>query len=187
MTVRRWDPWSEMLTLREAMGRLLEDSYVRPATGGATGITTADVLMLDVYEDADNVEVDASLPGLNPDDVEITIQSDVLTIKGQRRAQTERKQGNYLMREQRFGNVFRAIQLPVQVDADKARAHFEHGVLHLTLPKAAATKPRQIRITGGGQTINQQPQAQIGEGKAQGPQNGQAETAQAGATGSANK
>ena len=68
MTMQRWDPWSEMLTLREAMNQLLQDSYVRP---GATGGPTADAPALDVFEDADNIEVSASLPGLRPEDVDI--------------------------------------------------------------------------------------------------------------------
>jgi HSP20 family protein len=162
-----------MMTLREAMSRLLEDSYMRPQQGSNTP-ATANTLLLDVYEDADNVEVEASLPGLRPEDVEITVQGDVLQIKGQRKSSAERKQGNYLMREQRSGSFYRAIQLPVNVDADKAHANFEHGVLHLTLPKAASTKPRQIPIHGG-QTLNAQPQISNGQS------NGQNETAPANA------
>ncbi|HUS13394.1 MAG TPA: Hsp20/alpha crystallin family protein, partial [Chloroflexia bacterium] len=76
----------------------------------------------------------------------------------------ERKQGQYLLREQRAGNVFRSIQLPVQIDADKAQANFEHGVLYLSLPKAESTKPRQIRI-GGGQTVTQSEQQQLNIGQ----------------------
>jgi HSP20 family protein len=159
MTMRRWDPWSEMMTLREAMNRLLEDSYVHPQGGNTP--STANTLLLDVYEDADNVEVEASLPGLRPEDVEITVQGDVLVIKGQRKNSAERKQGNYLMREQRSGTFYRAIQLPVNVDADKSHANFEHGVLRLTLPKAASTKPRQIPIHSTG---NQPIPQQIGNG-----------------------
>ena len=131
-----------MLTLREAMGRLLEDSYVRPAAGEG-----GEALLLDVFEDGDNYEISAQLPGLRPEDVDITLQGDLLTIKGQRKTQTERKQGTYLARELRTGSYQRTLQLPVMVDADKVQARFEHGVLFLTLPKAEATKPRQIRIS----------------------------------------
>ena len=176
MSMKRWDPWAEMMTLREAMGQLLEDSYVRPAGQSMTG----DHLLVDVYEDADNFEVSASLPGLRPEDVDITIQGDVLTIKGQRKTQSERKQGNYLVREQRSGNFYRSIQLPTVVDAEKARANFENGVLHLTLPKAESTKPRTIRInSGSGQTIDQPQQQQtLNSGApATGQPNGQREQA----------
>jgi HSP20 family protein len=175
MTVQRWDPWSEMLTLREAMNQLLQDSYVRPA---GVGGQTADAPALDVFEDADNIEVSASLPGLRPEDVDITIQGDMLTIKGQRKAQAERKQGSYLVREQRSGAFFRSIQLPIMVDANKAQAQFEHGVLHLTLPKAESTKPRQIRINAGsGQTVDQPQQQQLNTAS----ENGKRETAESGA------
>jgi HSP20 family protein len=158
MTMQRWDPWADMLSLREAMGRLLEDSYVRPGVGGGT---MAGSMALDVYEDADNIEVDASLPGMRPEDVDITVQGDTLVIKGQRKGSAERKQGNYLMREHRSGQFYRAIQLPVQVDADQARANFENGILHLTLPKAASTRPRTIPVTGS-QSV-QAPQVKSGE------------------------
>lgn len=158
MAMQRWDPWAEMLTLREAMGRLLEDSYVRPSAA-APGTSA---LSLDVFEDADNYEVSATLPGLRPEDVDITIQGDMLTIKGHQKTQAERKQGNYLLREQSVGNFHRSVQLPVIVDADKAQARFENGILHLTLPKAEATKPRQIRIAGA-QAGNGQPQITTAE------------------------
>jgi HSP20 family protein len=174
MAIQRWDPWSEMLTLREAMNQLLQDSYVRP---GATGGPTADAPALDVFEDADNIEVSASLPGLRPEDVDITIQGDMLTIKGQRKEQAERKQGSYLVREQRSGAFYRSIQLPVMVDSNKAQAQFEHGVLHLTLPKAESTKPRQIRINAGqGQTVDQPQQQQLNAA----PANGKHEPVEAG-------
>ena len=173
MTMQRWDPWSEMLTLREAMNQLLQDSYVRPIGAGGQ---TANAPALDVFEDADNIEVSASLPGLRPEDVDITIQGDMLTIKGQSKAQAERKQGSYLVREQRSGAFFRSIQLPVMVDANKAQAQFEHGVLHLTLPKAESTKPRQIRINAGsGQMVDQPQQLSAA------PENGKRETAESGA------
>ena len=175
MSMKRWDPWAEMMTLREAMGQLLEDSYVRPTGQSRVG----DHLLLDVYEDADNFEVSASMPGLRPEDVDITIQGDVLTIKGQRKAQSERKQGNYLVREQRSGNFYRSIQLPTVVDAEKARANFENGILHLTLPKAESTKPRTIRINSGSQQTIDQPQQQtLNTGaSASGQTNGQREEA----------
>ena len=173
MAVQRWDPWTEMLTLREAMGRLLEDSYVRPATGVAGG----EALLLDVFEDGDNYEISAQLPGLRPEDVDITLQGDLLTIKGQRKTQTERKQGSYLAREIRTGSYQRTIQLPVMVDADKVQARFEHGVLHLTLPKAEATKPRTIRIAAQAGSPAQINAGEVHEAEPVGKKDGVATTA----------
>ena len=110
MSMNLWSPWDDMLSLREAMNRLVEDSYVRPMAGGTRGN-----LALDLFEDVDNIEVTAALPGMNPEDVEITIQGDVLVIKGQHKQEQERKQGNYHLRERRTGSFYRAVQLPTLV------------------------------------------------------------------------
>ncbi len=153
MSVNIWNPWDDMLSLREAMNRLVEDSYVRPAVGGTRGN-----LALDVFEDADTIEVTATLPGINPEDVEITLQGDVLVIKGQQEQEQARKQGNYHLRERRTGSFYRAVQLPTLVQSDKADAEFRNGVLHLTLPKAEETKPKTIPVR------NIPVQGQIGQG-----------------------
>jgi HSP20 family protein len=148
-----WNPWDDMLSLREAMNRLVEDSYVRPVAGGTRGN-----LALDLFEDADNIEVTAALPGMNPEDVEITIQGVVLMIKGQQKQEQERKRGNYHLRERRIGSFYRAVQLPTLVQSDKAEAEFRNGVLYLTLPKAEETKPKTIPVR------NVPVQGQIGQG-----------------------
>jgi len=134
-----------MVTLREAMDRLLEDSFVRPRGGLAPsdGVAT---LALDVFESADDVTVQASLPGIKPQEVDISITGDVLTIKGEKSEETEEKQGNYHLRERRYGAFQRSVSLPAAVQADKADAVFENGVLTLTLPKVEEVKPKSIKI-----------------------------------------
>lgn len=141
----RWDPFRDMVTLREAMDRLLEDSFVRPHSGlvSGDGVTT---LALDVFESADDVTVQASLPGIKPQEVDISITGDVLTIKGEKSEETEEKQGNYHLRERRYGAFQRSVSLPAAVQADKADAVFENGVLTLTLPKVEEVKPKSIKI-----------------------------------------
>ena len=141
----RWDPFRDMVTLREAMDRLLEDSVVRPRGGLAPseGLAT---LALDVFESADDVTVQASLPGIKPQEVDISITGDVLTIKGEKSEETEEKQGNYHLRERRYGAFQRSVSLPAAVQADKADAVFENGVLTLTLPKVEEIKPKSIKI-----------------------------------------
>ena len=165
MSINVWNPWDDMLSLREAMNNLFEESYVRPVQGSPTRGNLA----LDIFEDGENVDVTATLPGLNPEDVDITVQGDVLLIKGQHKQEQERKQGNYHLRERRTGSYYRAVQLPCLVQSDKAQAEFRNGVLHLTLPKAEAVKPKTIRITTGQSRLNAgQPQpAQTIEGEAQ--------------------
>jgi HSP20 family protein len=134
-----------MVTLREAMDRLLEDSFVRPRAGLVPSEGSA-TLALDVFEDADDVTVKASLPGISPQEVDIAITGDVLTIKGEKSEEKEEKQGNWHLRERRYGAFQRSISLPAAVQADKADAVFENGVLTLTLPKVEEIKPKSIKI-----------------------------------------
>jgi HSP20 family protein len=141
----RWDPVRDMVSLREAMDRLFEESFVRPRTWAGTteGVAT---LALDVIESDDDVTVKASIPGLKPEDIDISVTGDVLTIKGETKEEKEEKNGNYHLRERRYGAFQRAVSLPTLVKADKAEAVFENGVLTLTLPKVEEVKPKSIAI-----------------------------------------
>ena len=141
----RWDPFRDMVTLREAMDRLFEESFVRPR-GALAPAEGAASLALDVFESDDDVTVKASIPGLKPEDIDISITGDVLTIKGETHEEREEKQGNYHLRERRWGAFQRAVSLPTLVKADKADAVFENGVLTLTLPKVEEVKPKSIKI-----------------------------------------
>jgi HSP20 family protein len=141
----RFDPFSEMVTLRQAMDRLFEDSFVSPLTlrsynGEAPGPA------LDVHETGDEIVVSAALPGIKPEDVDITITGQTLSIRGEFKADEKVERDQYLYRERRFGTFHRQLQLPVRVQGDAATATFENGVLTLTIPKAEEVKPRQIQI-----------------------------------------
>ena len=149
MANERWDPFGEMVSLRDAMSSLLQESYVRP--GQARGAGGGAILPLDIHETEDHFEVKASLPGVRPEDVQITVHGDTLTIRGETRAEEEKKGGQWHLRERRFGAFQRAVTLNAPIDSDKANAHFEHGVLTLTLPKAEAARPKQIKVGGGGE------------------------------------
>jgi HSP20 family protein len=142
--VRRTSPLGELVSLRQAMDRLFEDSFVRPRVGG---FGEGAAMPLDITSSADALQIDASLPGIRPEDVEITVEDGTLTIRAESRSEQERSEGEVLISEMRRGSVSRAVALPSGLEADKATATFEHGVLHLRIPKAEAIKPRQIRIT----------------------------------------
>jgi HSP20 family protein len=101
---------------------------------------------LDMYETEGDVVVKASLPGARPEDVEVSVNGYVLSIKAETKSETEEKQPNYYRQERRVGVMQRALQLPVRVDADNAGADFENGVLTLTLPKVAEARPKTIEI-----------------------------------------
>jgi len=143
--VRRPSPFGELMSLRSAMDRLFEDSFVgRPSAFGFDGQMT---LPLDVTRTADELVVEAALPGIKPEDVEITVEDGTLSIRGEFREQRNEGEGESLVQEIRRGTVSRAVTLPNGLEPDKAQATFEHGVLTLRIPKAESVKPKQIRIS----------------------------------------
>ena len=145
-TVIRWDPVNEVVSLRDAMDRLFEDSFIQPRFFAPLREGFGQ-LPLDVVENDNDIVVKASVPGIKPDELDITIVGDTLTIKGEIKAQTKEEKDNYLVRERRWGTFQRTLTLPVEVQADKARAEFENGVLTLNLPKVEEIKPKQIKVS----------------------------------------
>ncbi len=141
----RWDPFREMITLREAMDRLLDEALTRPlALGMAENLGW--MPQIDMYQTDNEVVVKATVPGVKPDDLHITITGDVLTIRGEVKEEEEVKGATYHLRERRFGTFSRSLPLPVPVQADKAKAEFEDGILVLTLPKAEEVRPKTIEV-----------------------------------------
>ncbi|HEX7224829.1 MAG TPA: Hsp20/alpha crystallin family protein [Candidatus Limnocylindria bacterium] len=157
--ITRFDPVGEMVSLRSAMDRLFEDSFVSPVSwrtiAGGEGINPP----VDVHETADELVVTASLPGMRAEDVDMTITGQTLTLRGELKADEEIHRDQYLYRERRFGSFSRTIQLPVRVQGDEAKATFTDGILRLAIPKAAEAKPRQIRITANGTAQHDEPAA----------------------------
>ncbi len=150
MAIERWDPFREMVSLRDAMNSLLQDSFVRPGGGMMPGGGGGVALPLDIAETENEFVVHASLPGVKPEEVQITVHGDTLTIRGETKEHQEKKGQNWHIRERRFGAFQRSVSLNAPIDSEKAKAEFEHGVLTLTLPKAEAAKPKQIKVGGGG-------------------------------------
>ena len=144
--VRRPSPLGELVSLRQAMDRLFEDSFVRSRPWGLSG-EAGNALPLDITSSTDALIVKAALPGVPPEDVEITVEDGTLTIHAETRTERKEEDGQTLINEIRRGSLTRAVALPNGLEADKASATFEHGVLHLRIPKAEAVKPRQIRIS----------------------------------------
>lgn len=138
----RFDPFREMLSLRRAMDRMFD----RALDTDQTWQTLTWDLALDVAENKDEFIVKASIPGINPDDLEITFTDNVLTIKGQTKEEKEIKQEQYHLRERRFGTFARSVSLPSKVKSEAIQANYEAGVLTLKLPKAEEVKPKKISI-----------------------------------------
>ena len=143
--ITRFDPFGEMVTLRQAMDRIFEDSFVNPLTLRPYN-GDAPAPALDVHETGDDIVVTAALPGMKAEDVDITITGQTLSIRGEFKADEKVEKGQYLYRERRHGSFHRQLQLPVRVQGDAATASFEDGLLTLTIPKAEEVKPRQIEI-----------------------------------------
>jgi HSP20 family protein len=138
----RWEPFREMMSLRDVMDRLVDDAYIRPRNG--LGAVAAPAI--DMIENEDEIVVQATLPGIKPEEVNLTITGDVLTIRGETKSEQNEERDNYIIRERRFGSFSRSIPLPTTVVADKAKAEFENGILTLSLPKAEEVKPKTISI-----------------------------------------
>jgi HSP20 family protein len=139
----RWEPMREMMTLREAMDRLFDDAFTRPINLRDGGWTSP---AIDVYQTDDEVVVRAALPGFKADEVQINVTGDVLTLRGERKQEEEKKERAWHIREQRWGSFERSISLPTEVKADNAVADFENGILTVTLPKAEEVKPKTITV-----------------------------------------
>lgn len=138
----RWEPMREMVSLREAMDRLFDDSFTRPfgLTDGWRGPA------VDMHQTDDEVVVRAALPGTKTDNVQINVTGGLLVIKGEMKEKNETKEKNYHIREQRWGVFERRVMLPTAVVSDKAKAEFEDAVLTVTFPKAEEVKPKMITV-----------------------------------------
>lgn len=145
MALIRWEPFPEFVSLRQAMDRMLEDSFVLPAgLGGVLG--QGPTLPVDIYQTPDELVIKADLPGARPEDVEVSIAGDTLTIEGESKDETEVKRDGYYLKERRYGSFSRSLTLPPGLNSDKVEARFENGVLTLIVPKAEEVKPKQIKI-----------------------------------------
>jgi HSP20 family protein len=141
----RWEPFRDLISLREAMDRLFEESFIRPRAGWLAPLG-AEALAVDMYETDQDVVVKSSVPGIKPEDIDITITGDTLTIKGETKSEEKIERANYIRQERRYGAFSRSLTLPTTIVAEKAKAEFENGVLTLTLPKTEEVKPKTIKV-----------------------------------------
>ena len=147
MTIVRWEPFRSLVALQERMNRLFDES----ARGAGRG-QEEDWSMgawspaVDIYEKGTDVVLKAELPGIDPKDVDIRIENNVLTLRGERKFEEETKQENYHRVERSYGAFTRAFTLPSTVDTGNVKAEYKDGVLRITLPKREDAKPKQIQV-----------------------------------------
>ena len=145
MTItRRTSPLSDLLTLRSAMDRIFDDTIFRPVTARTGEDTLA--MPLDIRSTQDALVIEAALPGVRPEDVDIQVLGTTLTLTASSRAAREEDKGSYHVREVRRGRFSRTVTLPSGLRTDAATATFEHGILTLSVPKAEQARPRQIPV-----------------------------------------
>jgi HSP20 family protein len=147
--VIRWDPFQDTVSLRDAMDRLFEESFVRPTLRESGNGSRAASLPVDLYETPEAVMVKTRLPGVNPEDVEVNVNGDNLTIKAELHSDAtldEAKNWTWHRHELYHGTVARSITLPTLIQPDKVEATFHNGELSLVLPKAEEVKPRSIKV-----------------------------------------
>ena len=142
MSILRRDPSGEFVSLRDAMNRLMEESFIHPLGEGGARFPA-----IDMTETDDNVIVKAEMAGVKPEDLDITVEANTLTIRGEMKEEREEKEeGKRIYQERRYGAFSRSFTLPTAIKAEEAEADYENGVLTLTLPKAETAKRKSIEI-----------------------------------------
>ncbi len=140
--ISRWDPVRDMITMRQAMDRMLDDTFARGSESHGTG---AWLLPMDAYITDEAIVIRADVPGIKSDEIEITLEGDTLTIRGEIKRE-EADHRKYVLLERPTGKFERTLSINTPINHDKVEASFKDGVLTLTLPKAEAVKPRQITV-----------------------------------------
>jgi HSP20 family protein len=151
MAMVRWEPFRDLFSLQERMNRLFDESYRGRSAGSEEdwALGGAWAPAVDIYERDGNLVLKAELPGLDPKDVDIRVENNVLTLRGQRKFENEVKRESFHRVERSYGSFSRSFTLPSTVDTDKVKADFKDGVLQVTLPTREEAKPKQIAINVG--------------------------------------
>jgi len=147
MAIVRWDPFRDLMNLQDEVNSLFRRSFFRGADAPVAVETPAAwAPALDMHESEDQITVDVELPGMEAKDIEISLDDDILHIKGERKFASEVKEENYHRMERAYGRFERNIPLPRKVDEEKVTASVKDGVLNIVLPKAVEAAPKQIPI-----------------------------------------
>ncbi len=146
MVLRRWDPFQDFRRMRENRHRLWQGAYPAPA-GSLERESWA--IPLDVVQEGNNILVQASISGVNLEDIDVSLEENVWTIRGKTHTEQERKEGDYPIKERRTGSFRRSLCLPDTADTENAYPHYEQGVLTDSFPRLESKKARQLSTTTG--------------------------------------
>ncbi|SEC04798.1 Hsp20/alpha crystallin family protein [Terriglobus roseus] len=165
MTITRFTPFSDVAVLQNRLNSIFHD-FDRPqnaADGGESLSAGSFVPAVDIYEDAQKLALTFEVPGIKPEDVDVRVENNTLTVRGERSFSNEVKEENFRRIERRFGSFVRSFTLPQTVDTEQVRAHAENGVLVIELPKKLAAQPKQIKVAVGTATQAKQVEAQVNQ------------------------
>jgi HSP20 family protein len=149
MNIVKYDPFRELRSLQDEMTRLFT-GVVPAGYNREEAVNTGWFPRVDIFENKDNLVLEAELPGMNRDDFELSFENNVLTLKGERKFEKKTDGENYHRVERSYGSFTRSFTLPQTVTVDGATAEFNNGILSVSLPKREETKARKIEITGTG-------------------------------------
>ena len=145
MALVRRRPWGDMVGIQSEMNRLFDDSFDHAPARWRDAIQKWSPAV-DISEDKDNVYVDVEIPGMNKEDIKVSLENNVLSLKGEKKHEKEVREEDYHRWERRSGSFARAFELPVSIQSDKISASYENGVMRVALPKAEEVKPKEIPI-----------------------------------------
>ena len=146
--IARWDPFRELNLITDRMNRLFQDTY---GTNGRPeeGMTANFVPPVDIYEDEHTVTVKMEVPGIDQKDIDVRLENNTLTVRGERKFDKDEKEENFHRIERRYGSFYRSFALPNTLDPEKVQADYDNGVLRIRLAKKAEAKPKQIKVNIG--------------------------------------
>ncbi len=145
MAITRWDPFRDVVALQNRMNSLFRDFN----EGEGTPTTAGFIPAVDVYEDEKKVVLKLEVPGIDEKDLDVSVEKNTLTVKGERKFDKEEKEENFHRIERHYGSFYRAFMLPTTVDTESVAASYTAGVLKLELTKKPEAQPRQIKVNAG--------------------------------------
>jgi HSP20 family protein len=161
MAITRWDPFRDVLAMQNRMNSLFQD-YGRAAGDSDLESTASFVPPVDIYEDAHKIVLKLEVPGMKQEDLDVQLENNALTIRGERKFEKEEREENFHRIERRYGSFFRSFAVPNTVSTEGVKANYEAGVLRIELAKREEAKPKQLKVQiGAGGT----PQPKAVEGK----------------------
>jgi HSP20 family protein len=148
MAIVRWEPFRDLVGLQERMNRLFDESFrgINRTGGEEDWVGGSWAPAVDIYEQNGNIVLKAELPGVDPKDVDVRVENNILTLSGERKLDNEVKRETYHRVERAYGSFTRSFTLPNVVDTEKIKAEYKDGLLRMTLPKKDEARPKQISI-----------------------------------------